>query len=171
MKKRTKCKSRSIAIQGWCPPKFWPPSSFWSAGGLMLWHTWRNIYESYRLWWASNQWRPVFWRKFVCLTCSVNLVASNNWYLVAPQLRKITMSMFKRWRDKKKENEQVRLVSCPVKLAFLFCVPPLPLLMRVLELLRRDGVVRMISDGIGGSFFFNLWTKWSFLLGAILLEL
>ena len=45
--------------------------------------------------------------------------------------------MFKRWRDKKKENEQVRLASSPGKLAILFCIPPLPLalLMRVLELL------------------------------------
>lgn len=32
--------------------------------------------------------------------------------------------MFKRWRDKKKEIEQVRLATCPGKLAILFCIPP-----------------------------------------------
>lgn len=73
--------------------------------------------------------------------------------------------MFKRWRDKRKDNEQVRLASCPAKLAIFFCIPPLPLalLMRVLELLGRGGVVGMISYGMGRSIFLNLWTKWSFL--------
>lgn len=32
--------------------------------------------------------------------------------------------MFKRWRDKRKEIEQVRLATCPGKLAILFCIPP-----------------------------------------------
>lgn len=61
--------------------------------------------------------------------------------------------MFKRWRDKRKDNEQVRLASCPAKLAIFFCIPPLPLdlLMRVLELLGRGGVVGMISYGMGRS--------------------
>lgn len=34
--------------------------------------------------------------------------------------------MFKRWRDKRKDNEQVRLASCPGKLAIFFLYSPSP---------------------------------------------